>query len=361
MSYDPSFSRVDTEDSVRDQPQPTQSASLNLSTAERSGAQKLLIHRLETIGKMPLDPEAQAVLEQLGGASAVDPFSLTPEQWRAAFQSFSGNAAGPEMASVEMHEVPGPAGPIPVRVYRPSSETAPKPGLVYFHGGGFVLCDLDSHDATCRELAIGAECVVVSVDYRLAPEAKFPAAPEDCYSATCWTIDESSQLGIDASRVAVAGDSAGGNLAAVVALMSQERGGPSLVHQLLIYPVTENRFDTTSYETNGEGYFLSRDMMKWFWHQYLESETDGRNPFASPLLAEEMAGLPSATVLTAEFDPLRDEGRAYAERLQKAGVTTQYNDYPGVFHGFFGMTAQIPRARQAVDDACAALRDAFGA
>jgi len=314
---------------------------------------------LENHAEMPLDPEAQAVLDEIGAISAIDPFSLTPDQWRELFANQAGAAPGPEVARVEMLEIPGPDAAIPARLYAPPGTDA-KPGLVFFHGGGFVLCGLDTHDSTCRELAVGADCVVVSVDYRLAPEARFPAAPEDCYAATKWVHDEAAGLGIDPSRLAVAGDSAGGNLAAVVAIMSRDRGGPDLAHQLLIYPVTEHRFDTESYRTNGEGYFLSRDMMRWFWHQYLENEADGREPYASPLLAESLAGLPSATVLTADYDPLRDEGRAYAEALKKAGVETQYTNYPGVFHGFFGMPAQIPRALQAVEESCAALRAAFG-
>lgn len=309
---------------------------------------------------MPLDPEAREVLDAMAAGADVDPFSVPHTVMREGFAALSGQAEGPDVAKVEMKEVEGPAGKIPVRVYTPAGATM-KPGLVFFHGGGFVVCDLDSHDATCRELANGADCVVVSVDYRLAPEAKFPAAPEDCYAATAWVADRADELGIDAKRIAVAGDSAGGNLATVVALMCRDRNGPTLIHQLLIYPVTDNRFDTASYKENGVGYFLSADMMRWFWNHYLESESDGDNPLASPLRAKDLRGLPSTTLLTAEYDPLRDEGRAYAERLQQAGVRTLHTDYPGVFHGFFGMTAQIPRARQAVDEACAELRKAFEA
>ena len=307
---------------------------------------------------MPLDPEAKAILDALSGGEEVDPFSLPHTVIREGFAAMSSSAEGPEVSTVEMREVDGPAGKIPVRIYTPAGK-APRPGIVFFHGGGFVVCDLDSHDATCRELANGADCVVVSVDYRLAPEAKFPAAPEDCYAATQWVSREAEQLGIDPARIAVAGDSAGGNLAAVVAMMCRDRGGPSLVHQLLIYPVTDNRFDTTSYKDNGSGYFLSANMMRWFWHHYLDSEADGDNPLASPLRARDLSGLPSATVLTAEYDPLRDEGCAYVKRLQEAGVATAHTNYPGVFHGFIGMTEQIPRARQAVEEACAALRKAF--
>jgi len=310
---------------------------------------------------MPLDPEAKAMLEAMSAAPKLDLFSVPHTAVRQAFGSMPGNAPGPEMAKVESRDVDGPDGKVPVRIYTPIGGAERKPGLVFFHGGGFVLCNLDTHDATCRELARGADCVVVSVDYRLAPEAKFPAAPEDCYAATQWTAFHARALGIDARRIAVAGDSAGGNLAAVVSLMCRDRGGHLPVHQLLIYPVTDHDFETESYRTNGEGYFLSRDMMRWFWHHYLETDADGANPLASPMRAAQLRGLPPATVITAEYDPLRDEGRAYARRLAAAGVPTDYTNYDGVFHGFFGMTAQLPRARQAVDDACAALRKAFGA
>ena len=309
---------------------------------------------------MPLDPEAQSVLATMSAAGEIDFFSLPPAVVRENFGAMPGSNSGPACAKVEDRTIPGPGGPLPVRIYVPEGP-GPKPGLVYFHGGGFVLCGLDTHDSTCRELANGAGCVVVSVDYRLAPEAKFPAAPEDCYAATCWTAEHAPELGIDPARLAVAGDSAGGNLAAVVSLMARDRKGPALVHQLLIYPVTDHGLETVSYKENGEGYILTTGMMKWFWRHYLASEQDGANPLASPLRAEDLRDLPPATVLTAQYDPLRDEGHAYAEKLRKAGVPTAYTSYDGVFHGFFGMTELIPRARRAVDDACAALRQAFGA
>ena len=310
---------------------------------------------------MPLDPEARAMLDAMSAAPKLDLFSVPHTVIRQAFGSMPGNAPGPEMASVESRDIDGPASKIPLRIYMPKGGAARKPGIVFFHGGGFVLCSLDTHDATCRQLAQGTDSVVVSVDYRLAPEAKFPAAPEDCYAATQWTALQARALGIDAGRIAVAGDSAGGNLAAVVSLMCRDRGGHLPIHQLLIYPVTDFCFETASYSANGEGYFLSTDMMRWFWHHYLETDADGAHPHASPLRAPNLAGLPPATVLTAEYDPLRDEGRAYAQRLAAAGVPTQYTNYDGVFHGFFGMTEQLPRARQAIDEACAALRKAFGA
>lgn len=310
---------------------------------------------------MPLDPEAKAVLETMSGAGEVDPFTVPHTVLREAFGGMpGGDSPSPEMARIEDRVIDGPGGPLTVRIYTPPGAAGPKPGIVYFHGGGWVLCSLDTHNSTCRELAGGTDAIVVSVDYRLAPEAKFPAAPEDCYAATEWVFAQAEALGIDPSRIVVAGDSAGGNLAAAVSLMAREKKGPEILHQLLVYPVTDARLETASYTENGSGYFLSKDMMRWFWHHYLETESDGENPLASPLRAEDLSGLPPATVITAEFDPLRDEGAAFAKRLQQAEVATQYTNYPGVFHGFFAMTGQIPRARQAVDDACAALRSAFG-
>ena len=206
---------------------------------------------------------------------------------------------------------------------------------------------------------MGAECLVVSVDYRLAPEHPFPAAPEDCYAATAWLAEHCAELGGDPARLAVGGDSAGGNLAAAVALMARERGGPPLAHQLLIYPVTDYAFDTASYRENAEGYMLTLPLMEWFWNHYLADPAQGDNELASPLRAASLAQLPPATVITAEFDPLRDEGEAYAQRLSDAGVKTEMTRYDGVFHGFFGMGAAIDKAKQAVDEACTALRSTF--
>jgi acetyl esterase len=230
---------------------------------------------------------------------------------------------------------------------------------VFFHGGGFVVGDIDTHDATCRGLAKAAHCIVVSVDYRLAPEHPFPAAPEDCYAATVWVADNAASLGGDGARLAVGGDSAGGNLAAVVALMARDRGGPALAHQLLIYPVIDHNFDTASYVENGRGYLLSREMMMWFWGLYLEDASDGSNPYASPIRAEDLSGLAAATIISAEFDPLRDEGEAYARRLGDADVAVTARRYDGMVHGFFAMTAVLDRAREAVAFAAAELRRAW--
>lgn len=310
---------------------------------------------------MPLDPQAQAVLDSLPGGALPDLDNVPVELMRQGFSEIGPEAPVEEVANVENRQIRGAAGEIGARIYRPATAADGElPLLLYFHGGGFVLCDLDTHDGTCRSLANGAGCVVVSVDYRLAPEAPFPAAPEDCYAATCWAVENAASIGADPARVAVAGDSAGGNLAAAVALMARDRKGPKIAHQLLIYPVTDHAFDTASYSDNAEGYFLTRDMMKWFWGHYLEQDSDGSNPLASPLRADDLSSLPPATVITAEFDPLRDEGEAYATRLRDAGVPTEVTRYDGMFHGFFGMGAAIDRARDAVAQASKALRASFG-
>jgi acetyl esterase len=200
---------------------------------------------------------------------------------------------------------------------------------------------------------------VVAVDYRLAPEAKFPAAAEDCYAATCWVAANAAALGVDATRIAIGGDSAGGNLAAVVALLARDRRGPRLAHQLLVYPVIDCAFDTKSYLDNAAGYFLTREMMRWFWHHYLDKPDQAADPVASPIRAATLAGLAPATVITAEYDPLRDEGEAYASRLAQAGVPTTLTRYDGVIHGFFGMGNVIDKAKLAVAQSARELRQAF--
>jgi acetyl esterase len=308
---------------------------------------------------MPLDPQAKAFLDQLAAANAPPLSDLPVDAARLAADAlFSAQGAVEPVARVENRGIPGPAGEIPIRVYTPEG-TGPFPVLVYVHGGGWVICGLDSHDPPCRALANAVPCLVVSVDYRLAPEHKFPAAADDAYAATRWVAEHAAELGGDPRRVAVGGDSAGGNLAAVVALMARERGGPRLVHQLLVYPVTDAGLDTASYRENGDGYFLTRDTMAWFWGHYLRSRADVEDPHASPLRARDLAGLPPALVITAEYDPLRDEGEAYAARLRAAGVPVRTTRYPGMIHGFFGMLATFDQARTAIDESASALRAAF--
>jgi acetyl esterase len=308
---------------------------------------------------MPLDPKVQAFLDELAAAGAPPLTTLPVADARLAIDAlFASQGEAESIARVENRRIPGPAGEIPIRVYTPEGE-APFPVLVFIHGGGWVLCGLDSHDPPCRALANAVPCVVVSIDYRLAPEHKFPAAAEDAYAATRWVAEHAAELGGDASRVAVGGDSAGGNLAAVVALMARERGGPRLVHQLLVYPATDAGLDSPSYHENADGYFLTRDMMVWFWNHYLRSSADVEDPHASPLRAPDLRGLPPALVITAEYDPLRDEGEAYAARLSAAGVPVRTTRYPGMIHGFFGLLAMFEQARTAIGEAATALRAAF--
>ena len=310
---------------------------------------------------MALDPQARAVLDGMAALGAPPLGSLSPAEHRASMLAARAAAPpGPDVARVVDRTVPGPGGDIPVRMYYPVDRPG-LPVLVYYHGGGWVLGNIESHDATCRELAVNAGCLVVSVDYRLAPEHQFPAASDDCYAATKWVADHAAEIGADASQLAIGGDSAGGNLAAVVALMAKDRGGPAIVFQLLIYPVTDFNLDTASYKENAEGYLLTRQSMHWFWNHYLTTEADGSHPHASPLRAQDLAGLPPALVITAEYDPLRDEGEAYAQRLRDGGVRVQYTCYPGMIHGFFGMTAMMDKAKEAVAQASGALREAFAA
>lgn len=285
---------------------------------------------------------------------------ISIEEARAQIDAGSGALPGEPVASVEDRTIPGPDdNDIPVRIYRPSDATD-LPVVVYLHGGGFVLCGLDTHDGFCRSMTNAVGCVTVSVDYRLAPEHKYPAAPRDADAATRWVVDNAYDEGWDGSRSAVAGDSAGGNLAAVVAQMARDLGGPAIALQLLIYPVVDPMGTYPSHSTNGHGYFLEQVDMDWYHEQYFASPADGTEPYAAPIRAESLAGLPPAYVVTAEFDPLRDEGEAYGAALQAAGVPTTVVRAPGMFHGFFTMGPFLPGAKTANDGAFAALREALG-
>jgi acetyl esterase len=307
---------------------------------------------------MPLDPGLKLVLDQLAANPGPQLHELPVEQARAFFDQMQLPRPEVKIAAVEDRKIPGPAGTLPVRVYRPEG-SAPFPALVYFHGGGWVIGSLETHDGACRDLANRIGCVVVSVDYRLAPEARFPAAAEDCYAATKWVAENAKALGVDARRIGIGGDSAGGNLTAVVALMARDRKGPALRHQLLIYPVTDADFTRPSYRENAEGYLLTTKAMEWFWNHYVPEPARRTEPLAAPLRAKDLRGLPPAFVLTAEYDPLRDEGEAYARRLQEAGVPTRLQRYDGAIHGFFAMGLLAEVARRAVDDAAAEVKQAL--
>jgi len=308
---------------------------------------------------MPLDPQIQAVLEQMTALSLSLTRGMTPAQAREQQKAMALPTEPESVANVENRLIPGPAGEIPIRTYIPQG-SGPFPMLVYFHGGGMVVGDLDSPDPICRSLTNQVSCLVVSVDYRLAPEHPFPAAPEDCYAATQWVAAHADEMQGDASRVAIGGDSAGGNLAAVVAHMARDRGGPSLVFQLLIYPATDYRHTTPSMEENATGYLLTKEDVLWYRNHYLRHEADKTNPLASPLLASNLSGLPPALIITAEYDPLRDEGEQYGERLREAGVPVTVSRYQGMIHAFVNMAATgIEMGNQALAEAATALRIAF--
>jgi acetyl esterase len=305
---------------------------------------------------MPLRAKAQEFLDQIAAAGMPPLGSASVPETR---QGFDGIAAfggpPPEIARVEDRRIPGPAGDVSVRIYTPKA-SGPLPLVAYYHGGGWVIGTLDTHDAACRHLAKRAGAVVVSVDYRLAPEHKFPAAVEDCYAATCWMASHAATLGGDPKRLVVAGDSAGGNLAAAVSLMARDRGTPAIAWQLLVYPVTDFSYDTRSYRENADGYLLTRDAMVWFWNHYLREPGDGANPYAAPLRASSLAHLPPAMVITAEYDPLRDEGETYARRLREAGVPVKLKRYDGIIHGFFILTGVFDEAHQAIAEAAEEIR-----
>ncbi|WP_096200741.1 alpha/beta hydrolase [Bacillus sp. FJAT-45350] len=307
---------------------------------------------------MGLDPQAKFLLEQMEAAGAPPMHEQTPEEARAT-SDFTALAGEPEeVEKVENRFIPGPGGDIPVRIYTPEGE-GPFPALVYYHGGGWVIGDLDGVDVPCRLLTNRSNCVVVSVDYRLAPEHKFPAAIDDAYEAAKWVVENGPSIGVDSQRVAVGGDSAGGNLAAVVSLMARDKKEFSIAYQMLIYPVTNHSYETASYRENADGYLLTKDSMVWFWDHYLRNADDGKNPYVSPLLAEDLSGLPPALVVTAGFDPLRDEGEEYAQLLQQAGVTVETKRYDEMIHGFFWMPGVLDKGKECIEHAALSLKKAL--
>jgi len=261
------------------------------------------------------------------------------------------------VGSVEDRRMTGANGEsIPIRVYRPLDEPSELPPVMVFcHGGGWVFGDLDGHDALCRQLANRSGCVVIAVDYRLAPEHRFPAPLEDAYAAMEWVSTHGAELRVDSARLVMAGDSAGGNLAAAATLLARDRRGPAVAFQLLVYPVLDADFTRPSYTENATGYLMTTHHMRWFWDQYAD-ETQRRDPLAAPVRALDLTGLPPTHIVLAEYDVLRDEGLQYARQLRQADVPTSVVTYAGAFHGFFGFGALIPVARQAFDEAMAALR-----
>jgi acetyl esterase len=310
-----------------------------------------------------LDLQAKSYLDLLANLGAPPLHTLQAAEARVAYKKARALAQPepPQVARVEALEAAGPGGPIPLRAYRPqgSREGEVLPVLVFMHGGGWTIGDLDTHDVPCRELCNRAGCAVIAVDYRLAPEHRFPAAVDDAIAAVRWIAAHAPQLAIDPRRLAVGGDSAGGNLAAVTALTLRDSGGPPLVLQLLIYPATDFRANTPSHAQNGSGYLLTREAIDYFTNSYLTSAHDISDWRASPAFAPSFRGLPPAFVLTAGYDPLRDEGAQYAQLLRDAGVAVEYVCFDAQIHGFITMSKVIDAAGLAFDRCAGALRRVF--
>ncbi|RKE39863.1 acetyl esterase [Paraburkholderia sp. BL23I1N1] len=308
---------------------------------------------------MALDPQAQALLAAFAGMPPLDFAQLTAPAYRAMLAAGGALAPGDAIAAEEDLMISTASGPIAARLYRPVAEGGDKNALlpltVFFHGGGFVACGLDTHANLCRCLAQRARTVVLSVDYRLAPEARFPAAAVDACDAVRWAASNSGDLRVRPGALAVAGDSAGGNLAAVVA-QHMRHSGVNIAHQVLFYPVLDCATEHPSYESMGDGYFLSADMMRWFKDQYFAEGADRADPRASPLAAADLSGVASATVISAEYDPLRDEAEHYAARLAQAGVLTTHLRWPGQIHGFASLLGALDAADHALTLAARSLR-----
>ena len=310
-------------------------------------------------------PEAQTLLDLADRLSLPPTYALSVETARKRLETFVADQPVEDVANVETYSIPGPETAdsdvtVPVRIYEPEG-SPPYPVLVYFHGGGWTVGSLDTHDTVCAALTNRANCLTVSVDYRLAPEHPFPAAVEDCYAAVEWVAAHGAHLNADTDRIAVAGDSAGGNLAAAVTLVARDYGGPEFVHQGLLYPAVASPVvhDFESYEENAEGYLLEAESVRWYYDQYVQHPAHARNEYAAPLLVDDLSGLPPATVVTAGFDPLRDEGIAYAERLDADGVAVEHRHYPELIHAFVSLPATISRGRDELDALGEDLADAF--
>lgn len=304
-----------------------------------------------------LDVQAKEFLKSIEGKKPTS--SMTPEENRqngAVLQMLAGSAE--PVAKVEDHIVPVTDGEIKVRIYTPEGDEE-FPIFIYLHGGGWVLGDLDTVDIPCRSMANQARCIVVSVDYRRAPEFKFPVPLEDCYEAALWVAEHATEWQGDSKRISIGGDSAGGNLATCVALKARDEQSITFISQVLIYPVTDLSFSSDSYKANGEGYFLTRDSMEWFAQHYITSEEDRQNPYVAPLLMHDLSNLPPALLITAEYDPLCDEGLAYANRLREAGIQVEYSCYEGMIHGFFWMAGIMDKGKQAIEHVSRYLQESF--
>ena len=313
-----------------------------------------------------LDPQIEGILKLVEDAGHPEFWELTPEQARAAFEKTAPilDARPVEIFNVENIKIPAPSGStnvgIPLRIYVPVESQQALPVLLWIHGGGFVVGGLDSYDSICRQLAKRTECIVVSVDYRLAPDHKFPAAVEDCFAALQWVMQHATACGGDPTRIAIGGDSAGGNLSAVTAILARDAGlAKNILLQLLIYPCTAAKPDTDSHYQYAEGYLLTRKNMLWFIDNYLNDESDTQDFRYAPLITEDLSNLPPALVIVADHDPLYDEGVAYAGRLRAAGNQVELSDYQGAIHGFYSMSGAADIAKQALKESAAALSKAF--
>ena len=310
-----------------------------------------------------LDPHAKALLAMLAAAGRPKIWQVTPAEAREGILALAkaADAKNVPIGRIENGELPGPAGPLRYRLYTPAGSAAGTlPAIVYFHGGGFVIGNLDTQDGMCRLLANASGCRLVSVDYRLAPEHMFPAGIEDGIAAVNWVVREAARLDIDPARIAVAGDSAGGNLAAVVCQSAKETGGPKIALQVLFCPPTDALRDTESSRAFAEGYLLEAEGMRWFGKQTYPPNADPRDPRISPLHAGDLSGLPPAHIHTAAFDPLRDEGKAYADRLRRSGVAVRYICHAGMIHHFYALAGAIPYAFTAIEQAGGAIKQALG-
>ena len=310
---------------------------------------------------MTLDPQAQFILDLAERSPRPLLETLDPPAARIQYAEMVTDVSGdpPRGVVTEDSTILGPGGKLGTRLYRPQAAEGPLPILIYFHGGGYVIGDRDTHDIPCRRLSLGAMCLVVSVDYRLAPEHPFPAPVDDAWAVTRWVVDHATELGGDPARVAVGGDSAGGNLAAIVCHMAKRDGAPHLAYQLLIYPVTDLTGSMPSHKALGKGYRLTTELMDWFMNHYFSQGGDRGQLIASPLFADDFAHLPPAFVLTAGYDPLKDEGSAYAAELREAGVETEFVEYEGMIHGFITMGGLVDATTEALESCGAALRRAF--
>ena len=311
---------------------------------------------------MALDPQIEIILGLAKQANLPEIWQLTPDQGREQYLARVNKLKFSEpIFRTEERRIAGPGSDLALRIYTPRELKASErlPMLLWFHGGGFVIGSLDTHDSVCRMLANRADCIVVAVDYRLAPEARFPAAVEDCEAAMKWAALHAVEFGADPSRIAVGGDSAGANLATVIAILARDAAHPKLAFQLLIYPCTAPEPETASHHKFKEGYILTRNSITWFYRQYLRGGRDVNDFRFAPLIHDDLSGLPASLIIVAGYDPLRDEGIEYAKRLIEAGNRVRLSNYEGMVHGFYLMGGAVDAARQAVAESALALREAF--